>query len=561
MDKREEFPKVGFNYQLTLKCLLEHAAELRPDGEIVYKDRFRGDYALLYERCKRLSNVLKDLGVREGSKVICFEWNSHRFLEVFFAVPCMGAIMHMGNPLLTPEQMVYLINRAEDDVLMFHKDFVSTIELIRPKLKSVKHFILLTDDEDIPETNLSPLWEYETLLSAASPEYVYPDLDENTVASLSNTTGTTGDPKICFFTHRQHIMHTLIWSSMLQGFSGERGLDPRRDVTLQLVPMFHAHGWGIPYMATFLGCKQIFPGRFIPGDFLELLKREKRPDQGGYMACVATLLNMILFHPDVEHYRDHFRGLIFEGGGMRLNTILAKRARDLGMDICSGWGMTEVYTKAGLQYLKPHMFDWSEEKKIEFLSGTGIAPPFGEQRVVDKDGKDVPKDGKTVGEIVLRAPWITMGYYKDMEKSEELWRDGWMHSGDMATMDEEGSVLIIDRSKDVIKSGGEWISSLTLENLISMHPEVREVAVFGARSDKWGERPVALVVSVVQDDLSMSEEALREHLRQFVASGKILKWWIPERFIFLNEIPRTSVGKLDKKTMRDTYGMVLEDDR
>ena len=560
MAQEQRFPKIGFEYQLILKHLLEHAAKMRPESEIVYKDLYRGNYVQLYERCQRLSNGLKDLGVEQGSKVICFEWNTHRFLEAYFAIPCMGAMVHMGNPLLTPQQMIYLINRVEDDVLMFNKDFIPTIESISDRLKTVKHYIVLTDDEKLPETKLNPISEYEELLRSASPEYEYPDLDENTVASLSNTTGTTGDPKICFFTHRQHIMHTLIWANMLQGFSGERGLDPRRDLTIQLVPMFHAHGWGVPYMATFLGCKQVYPGRFDPKAFLEILKREKSPEQGGYMACVATMLNMIISHPEIEHYKKYLKGLIFEGGGMRLNTILAKKAKELGMDICSGWGMTEVYTKVGLQYLKPHMFSWPEDKKIEFLSGTGMAPAFVEQRVVDKQGNDVPKDGKAVGEIVLRAPWLTSGYYREQEKSKELWRDGWMHTGDMATIDEEESVLIIDRSKDVIKSGGEWISSLTLENLINMHPKVQEVAVFGAQSDKWGERPVVLLVPKDEYKGDISEEELKEHLTQYVEEGKILKWWIPDRFVFVNEIPRTSVGKFDKKVMRSSYGNVLEEE-
>ena len=558
MGQEQEFPKAGFEYQLILKHLLEHAAKMRPEGEIVYKDLFRENYAQLYERCQRLSNALKGLGIKQGSKVICFEWNTHRFLEIYFAVPCMGAMVHMGNPLLTPEQMVYLINRVEDDVLIFNKDFTSTIESVSDKLKTVKHYIVLSDDEKMPKTTLNPLSEYEELLRSALSEYEYPDLDENTVASLSNTTGTTGDPKICFFTHRQHILHTLIWANTLQGFSGKRGLDPRRDLTIQLVPMFHAHGWGVPYMATFLCCKQIYPGRFDPKVFFEILKKEKSPEQGGYIACVATMLNMIISHPEVEHYKEYFKGLIYEGGGMRLPSMLARKAKELGMDICSGWGMTEVYTKVGLQYLKPHMFSWPEDKKIDFLSGTGMAPAFVEQRVVDEKGNDVPKDGKAVGEIVLRAPWLTLGYYKDPEKSKELWGDGWMHTGDMATIDEEESVLIIDRSKDVIKSGGEWISSLTLENLINMHPKVQEVAVFGAQSEKWGERPVVLLVPKNEYKEKISDNELKEHLTQYVEDGKILKWWIPEKFIFVDEIPRTSVGKFDKKAMRSTYWNVLE---
>ena len=556
--QEQEFPKVGFKYQLLVKHLLEHAAKVQPEGEIVYKDLVRQNYAQLYERCQRLSNALKGLGVREGSRVISFEWNTHRFLEIYFAVPCMGAMMHMGNPLLTPEQIIYLINRVEDEVLIFNKDFTPIIEAVSSKLKTVRHYIVLADDGKLPETTLNPISEYEELLLSASPNYEYPDLNEDTVASLGNTTGTTGDPKVCFFTHRQHIMHTLIWANMLLGFSGERGFDPRRDPTIQLVPMFHAHGWGVPYIATFLGCKQIYPGRFDPKVFLELLKKEKRPGRGGYICCVPTMLDMIVSYPEVEQYREYLEGLIYEGGGSRLTNRLASRARELGMDLCAGWGMTEVYTKVGLQYLKPHMFSWPEDKKVDFLSRTGMAPPFVEQRVVDEDGKDVAKDGETVGEIVLRAPWLTTGYCKDPEKSEELWKDGWMHSGDMATIDEEESVLIMDRAKDVIKSGGEWISSLTLENLINMHPKVQEVAVVAAHSEKWGERPVVVVVAKDEYKGKVSEEELRDHMTQYVEEGKILKWWIPEKFIFVDEIPRTSVGKFDKKTMRSGYWYALE---
>ncbi|MFO8164548.1 MAG: long-chain-fatty-acid--CoA ligase [Desulfatiglandales bacterium] len=547
MKQSHFFPLEGFKYQLILKHLLIYAATMRPEEEIVYKDIVRQNYTQLYERCQRLSNAFTYLGVKQGSKIICFEWNTHRFLEAYFAVPCMGAMIHMGNPLLTPEQMVYLINQVEDEILIFNKDFLPTIESIHHRLKTVKHYIILSDDEEIPGTSIQPLYEYEQLLGSASPFYDYPDLDENTVASLSNTTGTTGDPKICFFTHRQHIMHTLIWSNMLQGFEGERGLDPRRDMSIQLVPMFHAHGWGIPYMATFLACKQVYPGRFEAKNFLEILKAEKNEGQRAYIACVATMLNMIISHPDIEEYKNSLKGLIYEGGGMRLNTMLAKRAKNLGIDICSGWGMTEVYTKVGLQYLKPHMFSWPEDKKTEFLSRSGMAPPFVDQRIVDEKGKDVPKDGRSVGEIVLRAPWLTMGYYRDQEASEELWKDGWMHTGDMATIDTEESVLIIDRSKDVIKSGGEWISSLTLENLINMHHKVQEVSVFGAQSEKWGERPVVLLVPKKEYKDNINEEEIKVHLLTFVEKGNILKWWIPDKFIFIDKIPRTSVGKFDKK--------------
>ena len=559
MNPEQEFPQIGYPFQLNLVKLLDRAAKVHPTSEITYKGLVRTNYAQVYERCKRLSNGLKSLGVKQGSKVITFEWNTHRHFEIYFGVPCMGAIMHMGNPFLTPDQITYLVNRAEDEVLIFNKELTSLIESISHNLTSVKHYIILADDGELPKTKLSPIVEYEQLLASASPDYEYPDLDESTIASLSNTTGTTGDPKMCFFSHRQNILHSLIWTIMLLGFSGERGFDPRRDVMIPLVPMFHAHGWSLPYMATLLGCRQVYPGRFEPKAFLELIKKEKMVGQGGFMQCVPTMLDMVVNHPEVDHYREYLRGIIYEAGGARIPIKLARRAKELGIDLCAGWGMTEIYTKVALQYLKPHMFDWPEDKKLDFITRTGMAVPLVEQRVVDGEGNDVPRDGKTIGEIVLRAPWLTAGYYKDPEKSKDLWRGGWLHSGDLATIDEEESVLIADRNKDVVKSGGEWISSLTLESLMSTHPKVREAAIIGAKSEKWGERPVALVVPKEEHGKDITAEELTEHMMRYVDEGKILRWWIPDKFIIVDEIPKTSVGKLDKKRMRSMYGQTIEE--
>ncbi|OPX39763.1 MAG: hypothetical protein B1H11_02185 [Desulfobacteraceae bacterium 4484_190.1] len=558
---QEEFPKIGYEYQLNLIKLLERAAKLHPQGEIIYKNLMRENYTQAYERCQRLSSALMDMGVKRGSKVITFEWNSLRFFEIYFAVPGMGAIMHMGNPLLTPEQITYIVNQAEDEVLILNKEFIPLIESINHKLKTVRQYIVLTDEEEKPSTKLNPVSEYEELLRSATPHFEYPELNENLVASLSNTTGTTGEPKICFFTHRQNILHTMVWTIMLLGFSGEKGFDPRRDVMIPLVPMFHAHGWSLPYMATLLGCEQVYPGKFEPTSFLELIKREKSPKQGAFMQCVPTMLDMILSHPKIEQYKEFLRGIIYEAGGSRLPKKLAMAAKELGIDLCAGWGMTEVYTKVALQFLKPHMFNWTEDRKLDFLTRTGMAVPLVEQRVVDDKGNDVPKDDKTIGEIVLRAPWLTTGYYKDPEKSKELWRDGWLHTGDLATIDEEESILIVDRNKDVIKSGGEWISSLTLESLLSLHPKVREVAILGVGSDKWGERPIGIVVPMAGFEKKISENELKQYMAQFVEEGKLLKWWIPEKFLFVNEIPKTSVGKLNKKVMRTMYWDVLDRDK
>jgi fatty-acyl-CoA synthase len=539
--------------------LLQRAALIHPRGEIIYKDQVRSNYANEYERCQRLSNALQGLGVKKGSKVIAFEWNTHRHFEVYFGVPSMGAIIQMGNPFLTPQQISYIVNRSQDEVLILNEDLIPIIESISHELSSVRHYIVMSDKGELPSTKLGPVHEYEDLLAKSSPSYTYPELDERTIASLSNTTGTTGDPKICFFSHRQHLLHTMVWTIMLLGFSGRRGFDPRRDMMIPLVPMFHAHGWSLPYMATLLGCPQIYPGRFEPTAFLKLLEQEKGSERGGFMQCVPTLLDAILSHPNIEHYKKFFKGIIYEGGGSRIPKKLALKAQELGIDICAGWGMTEVYTKVALQYLKPHMYDWPGEDQLDFLLRSGMAVPLVEQRVVDQDMNDVPRDDNTMGEIVLRAPWLTAGYYKDQEMSRELWRGGWLHSGDLATINQEESVLIVDRNKDVIKSGGEWISSLTLESLLGMHPLVREVAIIGASSKKWGERPVAVVVPSRETDEETIKKELVMYMDQFVEQGKILKWWIPEKYVLVAELPKTSVGKPNKKEMRLRFGGIPED--
>jgi len=552
------FPKASYDYQLILTHILEHAAKMCPRGEIVYRNILRGNYARLYERCQRVSSALRKLGVQEHTRVVAFEWNTHRFLEIYFAVPCMGAILHLGNPLLAPEQIAYAINHAEDEVVILSKDFIPLMESISDKLQTVRHYIVLTDDGKVPETRLNPIVEYEELLGTASPDYIYPELNENTVATICYTTGTTGDPKGAYFTHRQAVIHTLAWANFFQGFLGERGIDPRRDFFIHLVPMFHAHSWGIPYIATLLGMKQVFPGRFSPEVFLELLKQERKANEGVYAASVATMLNAICSHSEVERYRNYLKGMTYIVGGGALPKGLALRARELGMETVGAWGMTETFPIMGVSYLKPHMFDWPEEKKTDFLIRTGLPFALVEQRVVDAEGRDVPKDDQAYGEILLRAPWLTGGYIKEPEKSKELWRDGWLHTGDIATVDEENSLLIVDRAKDVIKSGGEWISTLILESLLSTHPKVQEVAVVAAKSAKWGERPIAVVVPKQEYKEDLAEDELREYMMQYVGEGKILKWWIPEKFIFTEEIPRTSTGKFNKRALRSKYWDALD---
>ncbi|MCX8204737.1 MAG: long-chain-fatty-acid--CoA ligase [Candidatus Nezhaarchaeota archaeon] len=539
----EGFVRVGYRYQLTLTHLLEDSVKLYPRQEVVYRDRARYSYAELYDRCRRLSSALESIGVKQGLRVGTLEWNTHRHLEAYFAVPCMGAILHPINPYLPPEQLVYVINHAEDVVLLLNKEFIPLCEKISDRLRSVRAFVVMSDDE-APETRLEPAYEYEELLRSSS-KYEYPELDEEQVATLCYTSGTTGLPKGCFFTHRALSLHTLVWAACLP----KVGVNVVSDAIMHLVPMYHVHSWGFPYIGFFHGLKHLLPGRFDPKVVLEMLRRERRPGQRVFTACVAAVARRIFHHPEAELYRECFKDLIVNIGGGPLPEGLARRMEELGAFFFSGWGMTEAAPVMGMCMPKPHMLDWPEEEKLRFRLKTGWAPPFSEQRVVDEEGRDVEPDGRHPGEIVYRSPWASPGYYKDPEKSRELWRGGWMHTGDIATIDEERCVHIVDRAKDLIKSGGEWISSIKLEALISTHPGVFEVAVVGVPHEKWEERPVALVVPI--QGVELTEEGLRRHLMKSVEEGVIPKWWIPDAFVIVEEIPKTGTGKFDKKVIRE----------
>jgi len=558
MMQEQDFVKVGYDYQLTLNHILEHAAKLHPKGEIIYRDIYRGNYKDLYERCQRLSNALEGMGVRRGSKVITFDWNTHRFLEIYFAIPSMGAIMHLGNPLLTPAQIIYIINHAEDEIVIFNKDFTPLIKAISSELKTVKHYVVLTDDGKLPETKLKPIWEYEELLRSASPKYEYPELNENTVATLCYTTGTTGEPKGCWFTHRNISLHTMVWGSYLFG----HGLiQAPHGAIMSMVPMFHVHQWGFPYYATYFGIKQMFTGRTDPSVILEMIKneRKKEPGQRILIAGVPTAIRMLVYHPKIMEYKEYLKDVVFVVAGSVLPRGLAERCIELGIEPTVGWGMTETCPIVGTPFLKSHMKDWSDDKKLSFSLKSGWEAPFSEQRVVDEKGNDVAKDDRAIGEIVYRSPWATPGYYKEPEKSKELWRGGWLHTGDLATIDEEENPFIVDRTKDVVKSGGEWISTLTLEDLLSRQPKVKEAAVIAAVHEKYDERPIALIITKEEYKGKVSEEEIREYMMKFVEEGKIAKWWIPEKFIFVDDIPKTSVGKYDKKVLRPKYKDVLRE--
>jgi fatty-acyl-CoA synthase len=539
-------PGECYKYQLILKHLLETPLFFAPDQQIVYRDKVRLTYRMFNERIHRLANALKLLGVKMGDTVCVFDYDSHRYLECFFAIPMMGAVLHTQNWRLSPEQILYTMNHAEDDVVLIHSDFLPILEAIKDKLTTVKKVVLITDDDQRPTTKLNIDIEYEEMLRGASRHYDFPDLDEYTRATTFYTTGTTGAPKGVYFSHRQLVLHTqagLIGLGAYESVARFRS----NDVYMPITPMFHVHAWGIPYIATLLGVKQVYPGRYEPEMLMKLILTEKVT----FSHCVPTILHMLVSSPAVKKLDLSKWKVII--GGSRLPKGLAKATMDLGIQIFSGYGMSETCPVISLANLKPHMLDWNKENQIDKLIMTGLPIPFVYARIVDHSGKDVPHNGESTGELTLRAPWLTETYFNDPERTKDLWKGGWLYTGDVANIDPAGYIQITDRTKDVIKTGGEWISSLELENLISQHEAVSEAAAIGIPDDKWGERPLLIVVLRPEYKDKVSNEDLQKFMAKFAKEGKIPKYGVPDRYLIVDGIPKTSVGKINKIQLRKLY--------
>ncbi len=536
----------AYSYPLIVKQLLHTPILYSPDQEIVYRDKTRYRYRDFYKRINRLASALASIGVGPGDTVAVLDWDSHRYLECFFAVPMMGAILHTVNVRLSPEQILFTMNHAEDKVVLVHEDFLPIVEGVSDRLKTVENYVLLKEGDQSPSTVLPIAGEYETLLEEAADSYEFPDFDENTWATTFYTTGTTGDPKGVYFSHRQLVLHSLAVATAVSSFTAPARFQSA-DVYMPITPMFHVHAWGFPYVATLLGAKQVYPGRYEPAMLLELLVKEKVT----YSHCVPTILHMLLTSPTAKNVDLSSWKIVI--GGSALPRGLAQAAMDRGIDIFAGYGMSETCPVLTLATLKPHMMDWDADRQLDIRTLTGIPIPLVNLKVADiETGNPVAENGKTPGEIVVRAPWLTQGYFKADEKSEELWAGGWLHTGDVAVSDGSGYVKITDRIKDVIKSGGEWVSSLDLENLISRYEAISEVAVIGVPDEKWGERPVALLVLKPGLGGNFSLDDLRGFLMKSVEEGVISKWGIPSKIEVVDQIPKTSVGKIDKKAIRRT---------
>ena len=528
---------------LLIKDILAKPLLVAPHAEIVSAGHGRFSYREFATRISRLAHALTSIGIGRGDTVAVLDWDTHRYLECFFAVPMLGAILHTVNIRLSPAQILYTINHAKDDVIIVHADFWDMLVGIAPQIERDVRFILVQDGASAASLEIGPdiVGVYEEMLAVAAPHFEFATFSEQTVATTFYTTGTTGDPKGVSYTHRQLVLHTLSILAMFGPMTASNRFD-QNDVYMPITPMFHVHAWGFPYAATLLGVKQVYPGRYDLAHLLQLIDQER----ASFSHCVPTILHMLLqADPAQSIDLSHWKVVI---GGSSLPHGLAASALARGINVFAAYGLSETCPLLTVAQIDPDHAD-----DLTARCRAGWPAPMVDLRIVDDNMVDVPRDGATTGEIVARAPWLTEGYVGNEQASAELWRGGYLHTGDVGRFDDFGRLLITDRIKDVIKSGGEWVSSLTLESLVSSCDDVAEVAAIAVPDVKWGERPLLLVVPVNAAASDRLDAAIRQLLEAEIAAGRLSKWAMPERIEIVAEIPKTSVGKLDKKAMRQRY--------
>lgn len=539
-----------YNYPLLIKQLLISPLSSNPNQEIINDDGIGLNYNDLNERICTLSNALNDIGIKKGDTVGVMDWDTTRYLECFFSIPMMGSILHTINIRLSEQQILYTINHAEDDAIIVNSDFIPIIDNIRDKFtRPVK--IIVAGSETINIEFEGPkvsTYNYDSFFQNYNSNFNFKDFDENTIATKFYTTGTTGDPKGVSYTHRQLVLHSLgfIAGSSVSNYSHRFH---NEDVYMPLTPMFHVHGWGFPYMATLLGVKQIYPSKYEPEKLLQLIKKENVT----FSHCVPTILQMILNTNKKLKFDLSNLKLIIGGSAMPRN--LAIEAKNQGVNVVSAYGMSETCPFLTIAQIPSQNKNTEESELIKLKCKTGKPGPLVELRVVDKNLKDVPRDNKSTGEVVVRAPWLTKEYIKDREASKKLWKGGYLHTGDVGYLDETGSLIITDRIKDVIKSGGEWISSLQIEDIVLKCKGVKEVAAIGIEDKKWGERPI-IIVSTVEDENNLdTAKIIKQSIKIQIDKGFLSKWAMPDKIEFVRDIEKTSVGKVNKKLLRKKYAL------
>jgi fatty-acyl-CoA synthase len=528
-------------YPLLLRTSLLRASMYFPKKEVVsvYPNHeiFRYTYADYFKRTCRLAHALESLGVKRGDHVASMALNTHRHLELYFGVPCVGAALHTTNFRLPLHHLAYIINHAEDKVMFVDEDLVFIVEAIKDQLKTVKHYVILSQSGKMPQTGLSPVTLYDELIDRFPDHYDFPDdLSEWDPALICYTSATTGDPKGVVYSHRGLILHSYAVGFMFR--------NAEEDCALHIVPMFHANAWGLPFVSVMSGCKQVLPGRETIN--MEAICKAIAQEKVTFMAGVPTIWLMLYNYLEAGGKHD-FSSLktIVSGGSACPRFLMQALNEKYGFPIMQAYGMTETTPLALAAIPKGSMKELTGDALYDIKSSAGILAPGLEMKIVNEKGREVKADGKEWGELLFRGPWIAKEYYRDPERSKTTFAGGWLHTGDVGTIDEEGYVRLVDRTKDLVKSGGEWISSVDLENLIMAHPAIAEAAVIGIPHSKWVERPLGCVV--LKPGQSVTEDELRTFLQDKVKAA----WWVPDHFAFLDQIPKTSVGKFSKKELRE----------
>jgi fatty-acyl-CoA synthase len=529
---------------LLISSLIVHADRHHGDAEIVTRTVegpiHRYSYRDAHTRSRRLASALEKLGVKQGDRIGTLAWNTHRHMEVYYAAAGMGAVCHTINPRLFPEQIAYIANHAEDSYLFFDLTFVPLVEKLQEHLKTIKGLVVMTDRAHMP-ASLPDAICYEELLDSGSGDYSWPQFDERTASSLCYTSGTTGNPKGVLYQHRSTVLHAYA-----ECMPDALGLSAA-DAVLPVVPMFHVNAWGLPYSCAMAGAKLVFPGAGMDGASLhELMESEEVTLSAG----VPTIWMGLLAHLKQNNARFSSLNRTVIGGSACPPAMIRSFEEDYGVHVLHAWGMTEMSPLGTVCTFKHKHQDLDSEQKLALQNKQGRVLFGVDMKIVDADGKELPWDGKAFGDLLVRGPWILSDYYRGEggtpTRKDEA-GDDWFPTGDVATIDPDGYMQITDRSKDVIKSGGEWISSIDLENTAVAHPAVAEAAVISVAHPKWDERPLLIVVKKQGEDVS------RDDLLKFY-EGKVAKWWIPDDVLFVNELPHTATGKLLKTKLREDYG-------
>jgi fatty-acyl-CoA synthase len=523
------------DFPLTLQHIFERGTRLFPDREIVtggLNGTHRYTYGDMRPRVHRLASALQRLGLKPGDRVATFGWNHYRHLEMYFGVPMQGAVLHTLNIRLFHDQLTYIVNHAADRFIVVDRSLLPIVRQLLPTFETVERLIVVDDGGD---NDPGDALDYEQLLSSGTDQFDFPRIDENTAAMMCYTSGTTGNPKGVAYSHRALTLHSF--GACLVDSLGVS----QRDTVMAIVPMFHANAWGLPYASTLVGAKQVFPGNSMQPDRVLQLAQEEGVTLG---AGVPTIWIGSLPLLQSGKYDISSMTRIVCGGSAAPRGLIDAYDK-LGLRILHAWGMTEM-SPLGTVAVQPLELDAADPAtQLDFKARQGMAVPGVEARILDDSGKEAPWDGTTMGELVVRGPWVAASYYNDDRSAASFTADGWFRTGDIAMMHPNGYVEIADRTKDVIKSGGEWISSVALENALMAHPKVQEAAVIGIPDERWAERPMACVVARPEFRGAIAEAELTEYLAKQFA-----KWWLPERYLFLDELPKTSVGKFDKKAMR-----------